>query len=145
MKKFKGTVIKKSITNCLIFAIFLCFFSCQNKHNIDETLFKISDARIVGGEPVVNTEFPTVVGLTTRGKIFCSGTVVKSNIVYTAAHCFFHPKQFLNVVKYSLKARPNLVGIPQRRMFIEKLMVHQLQTKRRSVRVYLGNGVEGQG
>lgn len=45
------------------------------------------DTRIVGGEPVLPGTFPDTVALLGNGKL-CTGTVIASNMVLTAAHCY---------------------------------------------------------
>jgi hypothetical protein len=130
------------------FPFFLCFTvlfaaSCQNRQRPIVSEHKFVKGTIVGGNPVLSENFSNVVGLTLRNKIFCSGTLIEADTIYTASHCFFHPENFIKVVKYNLSGRPGLKSVAQKRNFIEKLMSYQLSSKKRDVRIYFGPGEEG--
>ena len=104
---------------------------------------EFSKGIIVGGEVADNSELESVVGLTLRNKLFCSGTLINSETIYTASHCFFHPENFVKIAKYYLAGRPELNSVNQKRIFIEKLMSYQLAYKKREVKIYFGPGKEG--
>ena len=130
------------------FPFFLCMTflfcsSCQNRQAPRVSEHKFVKGTIVGGSPVLREDFSNVVGLTLRDKIFCSGTLIDAETIYTASHCFFHPENFIKMVKYNLSGRPGLKSVAQKRTFIKRLMSYQLSSKKRDVRIYFGSGKEG--
>ncbi len=51
-----------------------------------------ANAAIVGGSTLTPTEPRFVVGLLSRGRMICSGTLISPTLVLTAAHCAFNPR-----------------------------------------------------
>lgn len=57
---------------------------------IEKRLVKRTPARIVGGVPAADTEFPWQAGIALRAtpdRTYCGGAFIRPNIVLTAAHC----------------------------------------------------------
>lgn len=65
--------------------------------NAGSTVLDILEGRIVGGKPVKMESFPFAVKFFNRGAM-CSGTILNSWSVLTAAHCFDHSKDISNMI-----------------------------------------------
>jgi outer membrane autotransporter protein len=57
-------------------------------------------------------QFPNVVSLTTGGDSFCTGTLVNSRTILTAAHCFFSNNVFTGNSNVKLSFRPDSSSDP---------------------------------
>ena len=79
-----------------------------------------SKSSIYGGTPSEEGAWPGAVALTSVINIFCTGTLVAPNIVYTAAHCI--KGQILLALAFILKRSPYGNVRPQRGVI--KMAVH---------------------
>lgn len=68
----------------LLTLLSLLTFSCADSSTeIGKTIQKI-----VGGEPALHEDYPSIVGLTREtGGAFCTGTLVRPDLIITASHC----------------------------------------------------------
>jgi len=59
-----------------------------------------NDRRIVGGQPAEKNEYPWLVRLVRfSGSLLCGGSLISSNTVLTAAHCYRDPSSIRAVVQ----------------------------------------------
>ncbi|CAG7727286.1 unnamed protein product, partial [Allacma fusca] len=95
------------------------------------------DLKVVGGDTVREDEFPWRVGLFSKNnpekklKLICGGTIIRSNMILTAAHCL-QPKTYwmsdeVTVTKlYAAVGFTNITGIRMSQMRkISKYIIHQ--------------------
>lgn len=93
---------KMTLTKILLFSIGLASsIACnqQKSHTLDSIM---GTENIVGGDPVTDTDQigQHVVALETGLQVFCTGVLVKKNVVLTAAHCtdVASDPRYINVV-----------------------------------------------
>jgi len=62
----------------------------ENSSRIEQNDLKkdpVKDERVIGGRDVIDGERPFQVVILVRGQFICGGSLIKPNVVLTAAHC----------------------------------------------------------
>jgi|LULF01.1.fsa_nt_gb secreted trypsin-like serine protease len=91
------------------FLIFFFFFlSCSMEEKSQLPPFKTVVSSIIGGQKVVSPEYHSVVAITYKGKVLCSGSLIDSQYILTAAHCILPvelPQQFKSMEEFILETK----------------------------------------
>ena len=67
-----------------------------------------SGKRMLGGTETEVNEFPWMAGITSRGRVFCGGSVINSFWVITAAHCVITYKGILHEQRHAANLAPEV-------------------------------------